>query len=327
MAEEDISGGAVAGATGEKSEQGKTDGAADKGAGKASGAGAQDKTLLDGGGKEDTGVAAPADWPEDWRAKLAGGDDAALKRMERYKSPVEVARALIAAQTRIASGELTTKLPADATEAQVAEYRKANGIPEKAEGYLEKLPNGLVIGEDDKPIVASFLASMHGKNVAPEVVGEAISWYYKVQEAQIADRKKADAEFRLKSEDALRAEWGADYHSNRNSARAFLDTAPPSEDGTPFRDLLLKARLGDGTAFGDNPAAMKWLARLAAEANPAGFISPGAGGSQADSVDEEIRKIEGLMRTDRAAYNRDTKMQERYRQLLRAQEKLSSRAA
>ena len=87
--------------------------------------------------------------------------------------------------------------------------------------------------------------------------------------------------------------------------------------------LLLDARLGDGTRLGDNPAALKWLAGLAAEANPAGFVAPGGG--QIEGVKTELETIRKYRLENRTAYFADEKMQARERQLLAAQEKLSSR--
>lgn len=284
---------------------------------------AEAKTLLED--TSDKPAAAPADWPEDWRAKLSDGDEKTLKKLERYQSPKDVAKALRALEAKMSSGQVE-KLTEDATPEQVAAWRKDNGIPEKPEGYLETL-KGLVIGDDDRPVVDSFLTAMHGDNVKPDTVAKALDWYYKSQEAAIADQAAKDKEYKAKSEDALRSEWGSEYRGNVNAIRAFLDTAPPDGDGVPMIDLLMGARLSDGTALGDNPAAMKWLSRLASDANPAGFVSPGAGGSQAQSIDDEIDGIKKRMRQDRAGYDKDEKMQARFEKLLEAREKLSSRAA
>lgn len=281
------------------------------------------KTLLES--TDDKPVAAPADWPEDWRAKLAGEDEKVLKRLERMKSPKDVLKSWRALETKLSSGDVKATLPEGATEEQVAEYRKENGIPDTPEGYLEALPNGLVVGEDDKEAVNSFLESAHGKNASPEFVASALDWYYERQEETAAQQVTADREYKQQSEDALRAEWGNEYRANVNSVQAFLDTAPVDEDGTPLKELLLGARLSDGTALGDNPLALKWLVGLAEAENPAGFVSPGAGGTQAESVEAEIAEIEKLMRTDPPAYYKDQKKQDRLLLLYKTQEKLSSR--
>jgi hypothetical protein len=281
------------------------------------------KTVLDDPG--DKVVAAPADWPEDWRTKLADGDEKAMKQLERYQSPKDVAKALREAQTKISKGTQAFALPADATEEQVTAWRKENGIPEKPEGYLEKLPSGLVVGEDDKPLVDTFLTDMHKANVKPEVVGAALDWYYRTQEESAAEQSREDVEFKKASEDALRSDWGPEYRANINAISAFLDAAP-SEGDVSLKALLMGARLADGTPLGSNPMALRWLAGMANEANPAGFVSPATGATQIKSVTDEIGEIETFMRENRAAYNKDGAKQARLRQLYEAEEKLSKRA-
>lgn len=277
-------------------------------------------TLLDGG--DDKATTAPADWPDDWRAKLAGDDEKLSKRLDRFKSPKDILTAYRALEQKMSSGEVRSKLPDDATEEQIAAYRKENGVPEKAEGYLDALPDGLVVGEEDKALVSSFLETAHGKNVSPDVVNDMLSWYYGQQDEAAAAQTEADKKFAADAEDQLRAEWGGEYRANINSVKSFLSSAPEG-----LGDLLMGARLADGTPLGNHPDALRWLTSLANDINPAGFVSPGAGGSQAQSIEDEIAGIEKVMREDRKAYDKDEKMQARLRQLYDAQEKLGSRAA
>lgn len=278
---------------------------------------------------DDDGKASqhPADWPEDWRKKLAGDDEKLAKRLERMKSPKDVVQSWRALEQKMSSGEVKQTLPDDATEEQIAEYRKENGIPETSDGYLENLPDGLVIGEDDKEAVGSFLEAVHAKNASPDFVASALDWYYKTKEDEVAAQSDADKEVQKATEDALRSEWGNEYRGNINAITSFLDAAPTDEDGNSLKDLLMGARLADGTPLGNNAMALKWLLGIANDVNPAGFIAPGSAKTQAEGVDEEIAEIEKVMRTDRTRYDKDEKMQARYRQLLEAQEKLNTRAA
>lgn len=266
-------------------------------------------------------VVAP-DWREDWRDLMAGGDEKERKRLDRFRSPVDVYKSNRELEKKLSSGEVKAKLAGDATPEQIAAWRKDNGIPEKPDGYLEKLPSGLVIGDDDKPMLEGYLAEVHGANASPEVVAKTLDWYYRQQEVAAAAQSDADKAFKQSAEDALRAEWGAEYRGNVNSIMSFLDAAPPTDDGSPLKGLLMGARLSDGTLLGNNPTALKWLASLAQEANPAGFIAPGAGTSQLSVVEDELNGIRKVMRENRHIYDKDERMQERFRVLLSAQEKL-----
>lgn len=280
---------------------------------------------LAAGGESDKKDKAPADWPDDWRSKLAGEDKDTLKAVERYKSPVEVAKALREAQKKLSEGMKRPELPKDADEEAIAAYRKELGVPEKPEGYLENLPGGLVIGEADKETATSFANAAHAANIPPEYAGQMIDWYYKQQEEVVAAEVQKVKEFRAASEDALRAEWGAEFRSEQNSIKSFLQALPDTEDGTPMWSVIAGSRMDNGALLGDHPDFLRWVATLAREKNPAGFVSPGAGTSQVDSVNTEIAEIEALMRENRPAYDKDDKKQARYLQLLAAREKLSSR--
>ena len=259
------------------------------------------------------------DWPEDWRDKLAGGDEKERARLDRFKSPTDVWKSTRELEKRMSSAKQA--LPADANDEQIASYRKENGIPDKPDGYLEKLPSGLVIGEDDKPMLESYLQRVHGKNASPEVVSETLEWYYAHQEQVMQDTIKADKELSNAAADELRAEWGSEYRANLQSMESFIKTAPVIGD-RDIGKLLMNGRLADGTPILADAGAIRWFAELAHKENPAGFVSPGAGGSQLDSVETEIAKIEGVMRSDRGAYDRDEKMQARLRTLYEAQDRI-----
>lgn len=279
-------------------------------------------TLLEGAEHGDP--AKPQDWPEDWRDKLAAGDEKLKGRLDRFKSPQDILKSYTALEAKLSSGKVKEDLPDDATEEQVAEYRKANGIPETPDGYLEALPDGLVIGDEDKDMVAAFAESAHKMNADPKFVASAINWYQETKEQQIAAQAEADRDFAAKAADTLRAEWGSEFRANLQAAKNFVEAAPVDDDGTPLKDLLFNARLGDGTPLGNNPAVLKWLAQMANDANPAGFVSPAQGGNQAQSVSDEIASIEKTMREKPNEYWKDKSMQDRLQKLYDAQERLGA---
>lgn len=254
-----------------------------------------------------------ADWAPDWRLKMAGGDEKVAKSLERFASPKEVHNSWKALQQRLSTGELVSKLPKDAKPEDVAKWRTENGIPEKPDAYA--MPEGIVVGDLDKPGVDMFLASMHEANATPAQVQAGLKTYYQIKEDAIAAQAEADVAHRDEVADTLRAEWGADYRGNINGINAFLEMAPEG-----IKDKLLSARMADGRAVANDPAFMGWLAQVAREVNPVGTVVP-AGGDQMGAIQTEIDKIKTLMRTDRKAYDKDEKMQARFRELLDAQEK------
>lgn len=302
------------------------EGAGEGGAGAAP-EGAESKTLADGGGEEKA-AAAPADWPEDWRDKLAGDDAKLLKQLGRMGSPADLFKSYRAMQAKMSSGEMKAALPENPTDAELAEWREANGVPAKAEDYLTSLPEGVVLGDEDKALAGEFAAQMHEANAPASFVQQAIAWQRQAAEKQAEAQAEADRAHKDAAVDELRAEWGAEFRANLNSAKNMVEAMAPDmgEDGS-FFDLVMGGRTNDGKIMGNDPRVMKFFAAMARELNPAGTVVPGDSGSQAKSIDAEIEEIKGVMRTDRARYNKDEKMQARYRDLLSAKEKLAQRAA
>lgn len=279
------------------------------------------ETVLDKGKEEAKPETSPT-WPQDWREKLAGDNEKFLKQLQRFQDPSALGKSYLAAQQRISSGELKKVLPENPTEEQIAEYRKENGIPEKAADYLKDLPDGLVLGESDTPIVEDFAERMLQLNAPKEVVHEAAKWYNDFREQQIDARHEQDNTQREETEETLRAEWGNEFKPTLNNVQALLSSTFDEETASAF----LNARAPDGTALLNMPGVMKGLAQIAREMNP--MISlPGGTGDVKQSIDDRIADIEKMMREDRKAYNKDQKVQEEYRNLLDQREKLKDRGA
>jgi len=257
---------------------------------------------------------------EDWRSRIAGDDADLLKFLGRHQSEASFAREAKQNLADIRSGKYRKPLGDDPTDDELKAYRKDFGVPDEPAGYMEALPEGLVVGDDDKPIVDEFLAAMHAKSAPAAVTAAAIETYYGIVEKQEADIAERVGAAKQATEDALREEWGADYRRNVNATQAYLDGLPEE-----VQEAISSGFDGKGIPLGNNAGVLKWLSSLALEANPLATVVPGAGANQASAVEDEIKKIEETMRTNRAAYNRDAKMQERLRELYGAREKLKAR--
>ena len=262
----------------------------------------------------------PADWPGDWRNKFSP-DGKHAKTLDRFASPNAVFESYMSLKQKVDSGELKSNTPfpkEGAPEDQLA-WRKAHGIPESAADYEAHFSDGLVFGDEDKPVVDEFLQLAHKNNSSPEMVKDTLDWYYGFQEKRMDQQQEADAQYRTAAEDTLRAEWGGEYRTNINVIKGFVDTMPES-----VRDLFLEARLGDGNALVNNPDMARWLVHNAKIVNPVATVVPNAGANVATAIEDEIAAIEKVMVTNRKAYNDDVKMQERLRTLYGARERASS---
>lgn len=271
--------------------------------------------------------AAPADWPGDWRDRLAGGDAKVKERLERFGSPADVWKHARSLEQR--QGEMRAALPKDPTPEQLAQWRKDNGIPEEAGQYDLDLGEGVVIGEQDRPLVDKFLGKMHGANATNESVKAALGAYYEIVAGQNAEREARDAEFHDDATRELAAEWGQDYARNVNMIGNLLATAPEE-----VRARILASRTPEGRRFGDDPAMNRFFSQLAREINPAATVVPNAAGDAPRAIAEEIAAIEAKMRDPASEYwrgpkapdGKNTAMQARYLELQTASQALRKKA-
>jgi hypothetical protein len=258
-------------------------------------------------------------WGDDWRQSYAGEDEKMVKRLERYSSPKAAIDALVAAQNKISSGELKTALQPDSSDEEKTQWRTDNGIPDSADGYELDLPNGIVVGEEDKPMVDSFLESAHDSNMHPDQVNKALGWYYDHQDKLMEQQEISDAEGKQAGEDKLRVEWGTDYRRNIQIVNNLMDSAPEG-----LKDQIMGARLSDGTPLGNDPSALNWLNELSRQINPVATVVPGSGTNAVQAIESELSSLKSMMGDRTSEYwkgDKAAKNQERYRELIGVMEK------
>ena len=207
----------------------------------------------------------------------------------------------------------------DATDEQIKEFREYLGIPEKPDGYnLE----GFNIKDQDKGFLEKYLAKAHATHQTNDQVRAGIQTYVDIAAEVNAGLHERDSKVAQEASDELHKEWGDDYRRNINLINSMLDGA-----GQDVKASLFKGRLQDGTPIGSSPAILRWLLGLELQRNPARVITPNSGERMGETVSDEIAKIEKTMRENRKAYDKDEKMQSRYRELLQWQEENKKKAA
>lgn len=254
--------------------------------------GSEPDLLGDMGGGDDKGKpaepASQGSWPDDWRMRMAGGDEKIAKRLERFTSPDMVTKSWLSSEQKISSGEFKRQLPENATEEQKVEWRKANGIPEAPDKYELPKWEDFEFSDDDKPMVDAFLTKMHASDASPAQVAAALETYKEtVLQAQTA-RYEADKTFHAQAEDALRADWGNDFRGNIELVKRTLNNADIIP--TDVKDALLSARDGQGNLLRNNPAFLKMWAQIGAEVYGDGPIHTGDVKATMTSRKEEIER-------------------------------------
>jgi hypothetical protein len=253
----------------------------------------------------------------DWRVRAAGEDEKLAKWLGRYQSENAAFAALKKHGDDIASGKYIKPLGEDATDEEKAAWRKSNGVPDAPEGYLEKLPDGLTIGEDDKPAVDSFVKAMHDLNAPASITQGALKAYYALVEEQEAAAADANEAAKAKGEDALREEWGADYRRNLNALHNYLETVPEV-----IQDAVLGSVGPDGIRLANNPEFLKWMTGISLERNPHATVVTNTSGDPVKAIDAEIAELEDYMAKHRKAWFADDAKQSRYQELVNARDRM-----
>lgn len=197
---------------------------------------------------------AKPDWSEDWRERMANGDEAMLKVLKRYSSPTTFAKGWKEREDLIRSGKLKAAKPDGTDEKALAEWRKENGVPDDPTGYT--IPDTVkeVLVDADKPLVAAWFEDAHAAGMPQEMAAKGIEWYGKIIGQLQEQQSTADVSYREAAEDALRKEWShAEYKANTTLGARWLASTPLGET---WADL----RTPDGRRLGDNPDFMMWAA-------------------------------------------------------------------
>lgn len=230
--------------------------------------------------------------------------------------PSQIWKQNLELQAKLSSGTVKTALPENATDEQKATWRKENGLPDTAAGYEIALPDGLVVGEADKPLVAAYQEFAHANNMTPAQLNQNLGFYYQLQAQQAQARIAADNAFHDESLRALTTEWGdKDYKRNETMVANLMNLAPAG-----FKDKVLSGRTADGKLIGDHPDFLKWAAEIARQVVPVTtLIQPSAEAAAANNT--RIGEIEKLMGDRSSAYWRGPTsgpMQQEYRELIQA---------
>lgn len=250
---------------------------------------------------------------------MAGGDDKALAQLGRYQSPEAIWQKARALEQRISAGELRPTLNKNAKPEEIAAYRESIGIPATPDKYDLK---GVAIDEADQALISHVLTAAHGAHATPDQVRAIVGVWPKLKADALAAQSEADTKHQTEAEDSLRSEWGPEFRRNMGLVHQLLD----STGNQAIKDEILNGRLASGRPIGSSPEVLKLLLGVALKDNPSGTVVPHGGGDPAATIDSEIAKIEKMMREDRAGYNKDEKLQARYRDLLGAREQHRKRA-
>lgn len=286
-------------------------------------------TALSDDGKAPAAPAAPASFPDNWReeiAKSAGGTDQAavdkeLKRLKMFSSPSDVFKSMRELESKFSKGEFKTPLPESPTPEQLADYRKANGIPETPDKYEIKLNNGLVLGEQERPMLDAFKKEMHDLNAPPAIVNAAVNRFMETQTGIAGQTAERYDKAKTDTEAVLQKDWGGEYQKNINITDAGVRAVFGSQ-----ADAVLHAIGGDGRPLFSNPDVVKAFNMLARQTNPMATLDLPSGMDNRQAIESRVSELKKMMGVDGSDYWKKPELQEEYRNLVRAQEGMKKKA-
>ena len=236
--------------------------------------------------------AVAGEFPDDWREKLAKGDDKKLTRLKRYKSYEDFANAGLAAQDKIRSGDYKPKLADDATPEEKSAWRKENGIPDEPAKYETAVPN-YKWTDADAPILDGFKSMAHGADLSQPQVTKVLGYYAglieEAKERHVETQRDKDISDKQAVEDTLRAKLGGEYRPSLQLFNRLLKDQEVFPDG--MADKLASARFADGTRVINDPVMADFFIGLARDRYGEGSLISGDAKQAMTNIEEQARKV------------------------------------
>lgn len=276
----------------------------------------EQKTAIEGAGVKpgEEPVVATQTWPDDWATRAAKGDKKLADRLIKMGSPEAVVDAYRNLEQKMSSGAYAKKLPTNYTAEEVTEFRKANGIPEKAEEYDDNIGGGIVWGDADKPHIDNVKQYALEHNWTPDQLKSGLGWWAQYQNELSDQLIASDNNTATLARDEYRRMWGPKLDANFTFVKNQFEAL-----GSDEWKAFVNGRDANGVRFGDNPKVMNAMYQAFYKADPRAAELPANGTPPAQAESVERTKLETMMRADPYSYWKGpdaAKNQERYRQII-----------
>ena len=206
------------------------------------------------------------------------GDDAKNDpNITRYKTGEDLYKGFKSQSELV--GKKGIIIPDDSSDdATRANYRKAMGIPDDANGYelpeLEDLhPEAKVTPE----ALAGFKALAHRHGLSTKQTEGIFGEYFGMISGALNKRDEISMSTKNEAEAALRSEWGKDFDSNATVARRVVEKFGGKDAIEAFGEL------------GNKPAVMKFLSNLGKTISEDSFVGVGSIDLSTDATGAKAR--------------------------------------
>ena len=205
---------------------------------------------------------------------------------EKYKTPEDIARALVASQKFLGREKLPVPVDANDKEAHDIIYKRL-GLPKDENGYVT--PTDLQLPKDlpvDEALIANFKKTAHGLSILPQQFAGLYKWYMnsmgdafnKMNEDKVTNAQTVETD--------LRTKWGAAYPQKIALAKKVFSS---------YVDEKMFAEFDKG--LGNNPIVLEFLANIGVSLSedqltgkPSGLtMTPGEAQSEIDKMNADIK--------------------------------------
>ena len=277
--------------------------------------------------KEEPQAQGESEQSQDWRDRWAGDDEKFRKHLDIFSTEADAAKSYMELRKLNSKKREIPTLGEDATEEQVAQYRKDMGVPDSHEGYEITAE----FSDADKPLVDMYLQEMNLDHATPAEANKALNAYSRIQQRIQEQVQQSTREALQQQEKELRVKFGGDYENNLNLNRNFLI----KDMGSDAAALLFGGELSDGRKVGGgmdadgnplkfHPELHSLFNRIARDEG-FGDTTPYGNEQAANRIEQDIAKIENVMRNDENRYWKDEKMQAEYADLLKKRKRMSQK--
>lgn len=189
------------------------------------------------------------------------------------------------------------KVPREnATPEQIAEFRKAIGVPEKAEDYKvekpEKFPEGMVYNE---VLEKKFKETAHQLNLAPQQVADLYKMYLDYEIAMHNEVLKSIEDNRQKAVNTLKDIWKGDtYQENTNKAiQSFYKFVEASNPPAALGGVEGIKKWVEENGIGDDPVMVWFFSKTFDLIGDDKFIKGTPAGTGGDVYDKMFPSMAG----------------------------------
>lgn len=211
---------------------------------------------------------------------------------------------------------MSTGLPENPTDEQLAAYREANGIPVDGK-YNVQLGEGLKLSESDQAMLSGVLEKAYSNNVPEGAVNEMLTSYFMARDKIMEDMDAQDNVDKQSFQRMSKENWGTDHAANMNRITNQFNMLPQG-----IREEIANARLPNGQLLTNTMEFMNWVVSLDRQLNPIDPL-PGEETTDLATADRIIKESQQMIKDDPDKWYKDAEAQKRFQQAVEAKQRYS----